>query len=194
MIIGVLGIQGNLEEHEKAARLALESLGKKGEVIRVRDIKSLSKTDCLIISGGESTTMWKLLKKDGLWEGLKAYEKPILGTCAGMILLSKEGSGRDSKKSGQEFLGKIDAVVNRNAFGRQKESFEAEVDFCGKKIPGVFIRAPCLESVGDGVEVLSKDKGGRILAARDKKSNVMVTAFHPELTGDLEVLRVFLGN
>ncbi len=197
MIIGILGMQGNLEEHIAATIAAMESLGIKGGVSIVRDKEELARTDGLIISGGESTTMWKLLRKTGMFNELEKYRKPVFGTCAGMILLAKEGSSagkRDAEKTGQEFLGKMDAVVDRNAFGRQKESFSVDLGFNGLSDPArpfhaVFIRAPAIESVGKGVEVLAK-YSDRIVAAR--QGNVLVTAFHPELTNDTRVHEYFL--
>lgn len=188
MIVGILGMQGNLEEHIAATKKALSRLGKKGDVILVRKTADLDKTDALIISGGESTTMWKLLRKTDLFEDLRNYKKPVFGTCAGLILLAKSGIG-DSQKTGQEFLGKINAIVNRNAFGRQRDSFSAEIDFAGKPFQAVFIRAPAIESVGPGVEVLATYKN-KIVAAR--QGNVLVTAFHPELTEDSRVHEEFL--
>jgi len=189
MIIGVLGMQGNLEEHEAALRKALSKLGLKGSTIRVKSKEDLDKTDALVISGGESTTMWKLLKKTGLFEELRKYKKPIFGTCAGLILLAKGGSDEDSKKTGQEFLGKIDAVVNRNAFGRQVDSFSVDISFDDKLFHAVFIRAPAIETVGKGVKVLAECKN-KIVAAR--QGNTLVTAFHPELTDDTRVHEYFL--
>jgi 5'-phosphate synthase pdxT subunit len=189
MIIGVLGIQGNLEEHEAALVRAMSSLSTEMEIIRVKSKEDLDLTDALLISGGESTTIWKLLREYGLFSELKKYEKPIFGTCAGLILLAKDGTDKDSKKTGQEFLGKIDATVNRNAFGRQVDSFSTQLKFDGKEIEAVFIRAPSIEKVGKGVEVLSKYKG-KIVAAR--QDNVLVIAFHPELTDDTTVHEYFL--
>jgi len=182
-------MQGNLEEHMSAAVQAFHKLDKRGSVVVVRDKEDLARTNALIISGGESTTMWKLLKKTGMFEELLKYRKPIFGTCAGMILLSKAGSDSQSKKTGQEFLGKIDAVVNRNAFGRQVDSFSVDIDFDKRPFHAVFIRAPAIESVGPRVEVLAEYKG-RIVAAR--QGNILVTAFHPELTDDTRVHEYFL--
>lgn len=188
MIIGVLGVQGNLEEHTASTIEAMQKLGIEGKVIWVRDKDELAQTDALIISGGESTTMWKLLKKIDLFKELQDYDKPIFGTCAGLILLAKKGL-RDSEKTGQEFLKRIDAVVNRNAFGRQKESFSVDLDFDGKPFNAVFIRAPAMEEIGEDVEVLAEYKN-KIVAARAGK--VLVTAFHPELTNDTRVHEYFL--
>lgn len=189
MIIGVLGMQGNLEEHEAALRKALSNLGLKGSTIRVKSKADLNTTDALVISGGESTTMWKLLKKTGLFEDLRKYKRPIFGTCAGLILLAKGGSDEDSKKTGQEFLGKIDAIVNRNAFGRQVDSFSVDIDFDGKPFHAVFIRAPAIEKTSKTVEILAECKN-KIVAAR--QGNILVTAFHPELTDDTRVHEYFL--
>jgi len=191
MIIGVLGMQGNLEEHEVAIRKALSNLGLKGSIIRVKSKEDLDKTDALVISGGESTTMWKLLRKTGLFDDLRNYDQPVFGTCAGLILLAKSPSGldADSKKTGQEFLGKINITVNRNAFGRQVDSFSVDIEFSKKPFHAVFIRAPAIERVGKGVEVLAKCKN-RIVAAR--QGNILVTAFHPELTDDTRVHEYFL--
>jgi 5'-phosphate synthase pdxT subunit len=192
MIIGILGIQGNLEEHEEATRRAMSNLSLPGETLRVKNKEDLSSTDALIISGGESTTMWKLLKEYKLFDELRKYKKPIFGTCAGMILLSKSGSGSDSQKTGQEFLGKMDTIVNRNAFGRQKDSFSVNLDINGiDNFEAVFIRAPAIEKAGKEVEILAKHRG-RIVAAQ--QGNILVTAFHPELTGDIRVHGYFLNT
>lgn len=188
MIIGILGMQGNLEEHMIAVVKAFDKRNIRGSVIIVRDKSDLKRTNALIISGGESTTMWKLLKRTELFDELKNYNKPIFGTCAGMILLSKSGVG-DSEKTGQEFLGKLDAVVNRNAFGRQKDSFSVDIEFKGKPFHAVFIRAPAMEPIGKGIEILAR-YNGKIVAARQGK--ILVTAFHPELTEDTRIHEYFL--
>jgi 5'-phosphate synthase pdxT subunit len=188
MIVGILGMQGNLEEHIVSTIKAFEALGIDGSVTLVRDKDDLARTDCLIISGGESTTMWKLLKQTNLFGELEKYDKPIFGTCAGMILLSKSGK-KDSEKTGQEFLGRVDAVINRNAFGRQKDSFSTKIDFDGKPFEAVFIRAPVIESIGPNVEILAK-YNNKIVAA--KQGNIFVTAFHPELTNDSRIHEYFL--
>jgi len=189
MIIGVLGMQGNLEEHEAALRKAFSNLNLKGSTIRVKSKTDLDKNDDLVISCGESTTMWKLLKKTGLFEDLRKYKKPIFGTCAGLILLAKGGSDADSKKTGQDFLNKIDITVNRNAFGRQVDSFSVDLDFDGAPYHAVFIRAPAIEKTGKGVEILAECKN-KLVAAR--RGNILVTAFHPELTDDTRVHEYFL--
>ena len=189
MIIGILGMQGNLEEHEASLKKAMSGLGISGQTIRVRSKADLQKTDGLVISGGESTTMWKLLKKTGLFSELRKYKKPAFGTCAGLILLANSGSDKDSAKTGQEFLGKMDVTINRNAFGRQVDSFSVDIPFAGKPFHAVFIRAPAIEKTGKGVEVLATYKN-KIVAAR--QGNVLATAFHPELTEDTRVHEYFL--
>ncbi len=188
MIIGVLGIQGNLEEHETATLKAMEKLRIEGSVIRVKDKETLAKTDGLIISGGESTTMWKLLRKTNLFEELQTYKKPIFGTCAGLIILAHHGS-KDSEKTGQEFLSCINAKVNRNAFGRQRDSFSVDIEFDNRPFHAVFIRAPVIEEVGEAVKVLATYKD-KIIAARG--GDILVTSFHPELTDDTRVHEYFL--
>ncbi len=189
MIIGVLGMQGNLEEHIAATEEAFGRRGMDGRLLLVRCPDDLLRTDALIISGGESTTVWKLLREAELWGPLKAYGKPIFGTCAGLILLSKSGRG-DAGRTGQEFLGKLDAKVNRNAFGRQRESFSVDLDIGGiKNFHTVFIRAPAIEEAGKGAEVLAEYEG-KIVAAR--QGGVLATAFHPELTDDTRVHELFL--
>lgn len=189
MIIGILAMQGNLEEHVEATEAAMKKKSVDGKVIFIKSKADLDFADALIISGGESTTMWKLLRSSGLFDAIREYKKPIYGCCAGLVLLSKDGFG-DSKKTGQEFLGKIDAIVNRNAFGRQKDSFSTNLRFNGITTEAVFIRAPVISSIGDGVEVLSM-YNDKIVAA--KQGNVVVTAFHPELTADTGVHEYFLA-
>ncbi len=184
-------MQGNLEEHIASTLRAMDNLSMQGRTIMVRDMEDLQKTDGLIITGGESTTMWRLLRKTGLWNSLKSYDKPVFGTCAGLILLAKSGSDVDSKKTRQEFLGRLDVVVIRNAFGRQRESFSADLDISGiGRFHAVFIRAPAIESVGRGVEVLARYNNKIVAVKQDK---ILAAAFHPELTDDPRVHELFLG-
>lgn len=178
--IGVLALQGDFHEH----RAALERIGVASREIRLAD--QLDAIDGLIIPGGESTTIGKLAVDFGLMEPLKKFgiEKAIWGTCAGAILLSK-----DAKRS-QPLLGLMDITVERNAFGRQIDSFEIDLpmpafrSLSAENPPyhAVFIRAPLIESAGPEVEVLSKLENGKIVAARQRKW--LATAFHPELTRD----------
>ncbi len=178
--IGVLALQGDFKEHQTA----LEKIGVVTREVRLAN--QLDQLDGLIIPGGESTTIGKLAVDFGLIEPLKRFgaEKPIWGTCAGAIFLSK-----DAKRS-QPLLELMDITVERNAFGRQIDSFEIDLNiaaihsFSPENQPyhAVFIRAPLIESAGPGVEILSKLENGKIVAARQGK--LLATAFHPELTGD----------
>lgn len=185
MKIGVLALQGAFIEHEKM----LKSLGV--EVIQVRLPEDLADLDGLIIPGGESTTIGKLATEFNLMEPLREFarSKPTWGTCAGMIFLAKD-IGRDR----QPILGLMDITVNRNAFGRQVDSFEADLNisvFNGTPFHAVFIRAPIATSAAPHVDVLSKLGDGRIVAAQ--QGHLLVTAFHPELTDDLRLHEYFLS-
>ncbi len=183
MKIGVLDIQGSVIEHVAA----LEKVG--AEVVRVKNIADLASVAGLIIPGGESTTIGKLLGWYGLGEEIRRRvlegSLGLWGTCAGAILMAKKIVGRQTADS----LGVMDIVVERNAYGRQIDSFECELAFAGKKIPAVFIRAPKIVSVGKGVEVLAEFEG-EIVAAREGK--MMVTSFHPEMTSGLLVHEYFV--
>ena len=185
MKIGVLAVQGAFAEH-------ITTLQKLGiEAIPVRLPSELKGLDGLIIPGGESTSINNLMVSYRMKSELqKLVEKnfPIFGTCAGMILLAKKVSGNSV-----ETIEAMDIEVKRNAFGRQTESFEAELSIpvLGEKpFPGVFIRAPLIEKVGDSVEVLSRLPDGTTVAARQGK--LLVSAFHPELTGDDRFHNYFL--
>lgn len=185
-VIGVLALQGDVREH-------LIALAAADAVARpVRRPEELAEVDALVIPGGESTTMSKLAVLFGMLEPLRARVRagmPVYGTCAGMIMLAdKLLDGRED----QETLGGIDMIVRRNAFGRQNESFEADIDFAGiagGPVQGVFIRAPWVESVGGAAEVLAT-YGGHTVAVR--QGNVLATSFHPELTGDDRVHAYFV--
>lgn len=185
MKVGVLALQGAFREHAEV----LDALSV--EVVRVKTPEHLGAVDALIIPGGESTTIGHLLRTSALLEPLGerlASGMPTLGTCAGMILLAAEVlDGRDD----QPVLGAIDLSVRRNAYGRQRESFESALTIEGLRgtFPGVFIRAPVVERVGSGVDVLA-ERGGRPVMAR--QGAVTVCAFHPELSGDLRVHERFL--
>lgn len=185
MRVGVLALQGAFIEHEHM----LESLG--AEAVEVRLPEQLETLDALIIPGGESTTIGKLAITYGLVEPLRkfAQEKPVWGTCAGMIFLAKD-IGRD-----QPILGVMDIQVNRNAFGRQVDSFETNLDINGigdEPFHAVFIRAPLVTGVNEkaGVEILSRLEDGGIVAVR--QHHLLATAFHPELTGDSRMHQLFL--
>jgi pyridoxal 5'-phosphate synthase pdxT subunit len=169
--IGVLALQGGFEAHANALR----ELG--AEVREVRTPEDLEGIDGLIIPGGESTTIGLGVEREGLGQPLVDFVrsgKPVLGTCAGMIMLDRD------------HLGVLDIEVRRNAFGRQLASFETELSFEGAPLEAVFIRAPWVEDVGDGVEVLAEVDGHPVAVRRD---NVLAVAFHPELSGDLTLHR-----
>lgn len=187
--IGVLGLQGDVREH----LLALERIGVNG--VSVRSSKALSGVAALILPGGESTTLGMLLISSGLDGPLRERLEsgmPAFGTCAGMILLSRTVlDGRDDQRP----LAAIDITVRRNAFGRQIESFEADLDIEGLDEPmhAVFIRAPIVESHGERVKVLSSvANGGTLRPVVCREGNVLVAAFHPELTSDVRLHRLFL--
>ena len=178
MKIGVLAAQGAFIEHE----IILARIG--AEPVEVRLPQHLEGLDGLIMPGGESTTIGKVAKRWGLLEPIRAFAqsgKPVWGTCAGMILMAKEVV---DSVPGQPTLGLMDIVVRRNAFGRQVDSFEAdlEVPVLGEPFHAVFIRAPLIERVEEGVQVLAQLDDGTIVAAR--QGNLLATAFHPELTDD----------
>ncbi|MEU8386228.1 pyridoxal 5'-phosphate synthase glutaminase subunit PdxT [Streptosporangium sp. NPDC048865] len=183
--IGVFALQGDVREHVRA----LEAVG--ARAVTVRRPRELEAVDGLVIPGGESTTMWKLAETFELLEPLRMRIKagmPAYGSCAGMIMLADRIEGGID---GQQTIGGIDMVVRRNAFGRQVDSFEADIDFAGRgDMRAVFIRAPWVESVGSEVEVLAlAEPGDRIVAVR--QGPLLATSFHPELTGDVGVHSYF---
>ena len=183
MRIGVLAVQGDVREHAAMLR----RLG--AEVVEVRKPEHLRGLDGLVVPGGESTTITRLMQLYGLWDELRSFERPLFGTCAGMIVLARDAV---DAASGQEFLGRADVVVRRNAFGRQTASFEADFELQGETRPlhGVFIRAPTVSEVGPGAEVLARDPDGSPVAVR--QGRVLATAFHPELTGDRRLHRLLV--
>ena len=185
MRVGVFVLQGDVREH----LLILSRLG--AEALEVRSGEDLKDIDGLVLPGGESTTMSKLIDIFELRKPLKdfvASGKPVFGTCAGMIMLATEVLDAASKQRG---LAAMDISVRRNAFGTQLDSFETELSFAGKTAQVAFIRAPIVEVVGEGVEVLSTLEDGRIVGVR--QGNLLATSFHPELTGDKTVHSYFLG-
>jgi pyridoxal 5'-phosphate synthase pdxT subunit len=186
--VGVLALQGDVAEHIRAlAESGAEPAG-------VRRAEELDRVEGLIIPGGESTTIWKLIDIFGLAEVLRkriADGMPVFGSCAGMIMLADR---LPDPASGQQTLGGIDMTVRRNAFGRQVDSFEADLEVKGIEGPAyraVFIRAPWVEDVGPGVEVLAADPGtSRIVAVRQGRA--LATSFHPELTPDWRIHKMFV--
>jgi len=187
--IGVLALQGDVSEHVRA----LERAGKgKIQIVEVRKPDQIKECCALVLPGGESTTICRQLESSGLTEELKALAhsgKPILATCAGLVLISQEIIGNcDSRLKP---LGLMDIKISRNAFGPQRESFEADLQVKGLDRPyrAVFIRAPAIAQVGSDVEVLARI-GDAIVAARQK--NLLALAFHPELTQDPRIHQIFL--
>lgn len=187
MPIGVLALQGDFREHI----LTLESCG--ADAIEVRTRAELDRCKGLIIPGGESTVMQKLATNFDLFQPIQKKIQagfPVFGTCAGLILLADEIL---DGIPGQQGLGGLDISVRRNAFGNQLDSFETDLDFKGiegKPIHAAFIRAPIVERIGDGVEVLSSLPDGRIVAVRSQK--LLGIAFHPEVTGEKRVHELFI--
>ncbi len=191
-LIGVFALQGDVREHAAA----LSAVG--ADTVLVRRPEELATVDGLVVPGGESTTMSRLAGIFGMLEPVRARIAaglPVYGSCAGMIMLAE--TVLDGRPDQQSFGG-IDMVVRRNAFGRQVDSFETDLDLAGLDggpVHAVFIRAPWVEKVGGGVEVLARvsggDTDGRIVAVR--QGNLLATSFHPELTGDLRVHGLFAG-
>jgi pyridoxal 5'-phosphate synthase pdxT subunit len=171
--IGVLAVQGNFREHAAMLR----RLG--ADPVEVRKPEQLDGLDGLVIPGGESTTIFRLVRLYGLEDAIRGFARPLFGTCAGMILLDRN------------HLGVVDLEVERNAYGRQVASFETDLDLAGEDEPlrGVFIRAPRVSEAGPDVEVLAELDGEPVLL---RDGRVLVASFHPELTDDIRVHERFL--
>ena len=181
MQAGVIAVQGDVAEHADAVAAAAAAHGARADVVEVRDSGIVPDCDVLLMPGGESTTISRLIHREGIAGEIRdhvADGKPVLATCAGLIVCA-----RDAKDDRVDPLGLVDVSVDRNAFGRQKDSFEAQVPIDGLDSPfhAVFIRAPAIDDVGDGVETLAT-VDNRPVAVRD--GPVVATAFHPELTDD----------
>ena len=193
--IGILSIQGDVAENGASMKAALEELGQTGNLIKVKTPEQLSKLDGLIIPGGESTMIGQLSLINGLLKQLKEKIEsgmPVFGICAGLILLSKNAKDRVIGNTDQPLLDLLDVKVERNSFGRQRDSFEAKISLEPVNISsfnGVFIRAPSISEAGGEVEVLSKFNE-KIIAV--KQGNILATAFHPELTTDLSLHKYFV--
>jgi 5'-phosphate synthase pdxT subunit len=181
--IGILAVQGDVREHAATLR------GLGADVIEVRTPEELAGADGLVIPGGESTAIGRLIGLSGLEEPLRHFDRPILGTCAGMILLAKEAV---DSVPGQPLLGRIDLVVRRNGYGRQLASFEADLELAGdaELLHGIFIRAPRILECGPDVEVLATLDGEPVLV---REGDVLAAAFHPELTEDTRIHERFLA-
>lgn len=182
-VVGVLALQGDVREHARSVGRA------GGKAVEVRTQADLDSVDALIIPGGESTTIGRLANLYGLVDPLRKHINsgmPTLGTCAGMIFLAS-----DITAGSQTQLAVLDMVVERNAFGRQNESFECELDVDGWEEPvhAVFIRAPLVESTGPDIEILARHGGRPVLVRKD---NVLASAFHPELTSDTRLHRMLV--
>ncbi|MEN6554108.1 MAG: pyridoxal 5'-phosphate synthase glutaminase subunit PdxT [Methanobacterium sp.] len=181
--IGILNLQGDVSEHFEAMKKTACDIGKNIDVFKVKTSDEVSKCDGIIISGGESTVIGNLMEETGIKKVIVDQNIPVMGTCAGMVLLAKKTDYE------QPLRGLIDMKVKRNSFGRQKVSFEDDIEIFGKKFKGIFIRAPYIEKVGENVDILSK-YNERIVAVKSGKH--IATAFHPELTGDTRIHEYFI--
>ncbi|WP_457550307.1 pyridoxal 5'-phosphate synthase glutaminase subunit PdxT [Archaeoglobus sp.] len=192
MRIAVVGVQGAVEEHVIITKLAMKKLGIEGEVVATRRKGVVSKSDGVIIPGGESTTISRLIFRDSIASEIlgKAEEgKPVMGTCAGLILLAKHGD-EQVVRTNTKLLELLDVWIKRNAFGRQRESFEVVLNVKNiGEFPAVFIRAPAITKVGKGVDVLATFEDYIVAVQQDK---ILGLAFHPELTNDTRIHEYFL--
>ena len=194
--LGVLSIQGDVLENILSVQSAIDALDIDGTVTSVKTPDELSQVDGLIIPGGESTTIGQLSISNGTLKILKEKIEqgmPVLGICAGMVLLSKTAQDKVVGKIDQPLLEILDIKLERNSFGRQRESFESDISLNSIGIPtfnGVFIRAPSISDVGSDVEILSKFNE-KIIAV--KKDNIIGVSFHPELTTDISLHKYFVN-
>ena len=194
--VGVLSLQGDVAENIASTKTALSELDKTGTVIEIKTPEQISELDGLIIPGGESTMIGQLSLINGSLKKIKEKIEagmPVLGICAGLILLSKKAKDRVVGDTDQPLLDLLDVQVERNSFGRQRDSFEAEISMDSLNIPkfnGVFIRAPSISEVGENAEVISKFNE-KIVAV--KQGNMLATAFHPELTKDVSLHKYFVN-
>jgi 5'-phosphate synthase pdxT subunit len=196
--VGVLGIQGDIEENILSTDEALKKLNLRGTVESVRYSESIAELDGLILPGGESTVIGSLLSIQG--KVFQTIEKkitegmPVLGTCAGLIMLSKRTYDKVVGETKQKLFGMLDVVIERNAFGRQHESFEVdlEIPVLGKEpFRGIFIRSPIVNNVGESVTILTK-LNDKIVAV--KQNNIIGTSFHPELSADRRLHELFIKD
>ena len=194
--VGILSIQGDVQENLLSTKAAFDELGINGNITQVKTPNEISQLDGLIIPGGESTTIGQLSLVNGSLKVLKEKIEngmPVLGICAGMIMLSKTADDRVVGKTDQALLNILDIKLQRNSFGRQQDSFESNISMDSIGIPkfnGIFIRAPSVSDVGSDIEILSKFNE-QIIAV--KKGNVIGTAFHPELTTDISLHKYFVN-
>jgi len=196
--IGVLGIQGDIEENVLSTEEALKHQNLIGTVESVRYSESIAELDGLILPGGESTVIGSLLSIQGkVFQTIEKKIKegmPVLGTCAGLIMLSKRTYDKVVGETKQKLFGVLDVVIERNAFGRQHESFEVDLDIpiLGKELfRGIFIRSPIINNVGESVNILTK-LNDKIVAV--KQNNIIGTSFHPELSTDRRLHELFIKD
>ena len=196
--IGVLGIQGDIEENILSIAEALKNLNLQGTVESVRYSESIAELDGLILPGGESTVIGNLLSIQGnIFQTIKkkiTEGMPVLGTCAGLIMLSKRTYDKVVGETKQKLFGVLDVVIERNAFGRQHESFEVDlyIPILGKELfRGIFIRSPIINNVGESVNILTK-LNDKIVAV--KQNNIIGTSFHPELSTDRRLHELFIKD
>jgi len=194
--IGILAVQGDVAENVMATKMSLEELGIDGIVNEVKTPEQIADLDGLIIPGGESTVIGTLSLVNGSLKKIKekiANGMPVFGICAGLILLSKKAKDRVVGEMDQPLLDFLDVKIERNAFGRQRDSFESEISMEKIGIPkfhGVFIRAPSIMEAGNDVEILSKFNEKTIAV---KQGNIIGTSFHPELTADISLHKYFVN-
>ncbi|MGD0818156.1 MAG: pyridoxal 5'-phosphate synthase glutaminase subunit PdxT [Methanomassiliicoccales archaeon] len=193
MKAGVISVQGAAPEHVAALKVAMANLGIDGNVVSVRRAKDLEGVSCLVLPGGESTTISKLLRRFDLFDRIIDLANdglPIMGTCAGCVLLSKEGDDQ-VEKTETELLKLMDMAVDRNAFGRQRESFEVPLNITGldSPFPAVFIRAPLITRVWGKCEPLATHSSSIVMAKQD---NLIALSFHPELSDDTRLHEMLL--
>jgi pyridoxal 5'-phosphate synthase pdxT subunit len=198
IIIGVLAVQGDIEENITAADEALQHMEVRGTAKSVRYSKEINEVDGLIIPGGESTVISTLVTiHEGSFQTIRtriSNGMPVMGSCAGMIMLSKRAYDRVVGETKQQLLGNLDIVIERNAFGRQNDSFETDlyIPIIGRDAyKGIFIRAPVITEIGNGVNTIAKFNN-KIVAVNQK--NIIATAFHPELSGDDRLHKHFIKS
>jgi 5'-phosphate synthase pdxT subunit len=192
LTIGVIGIQGAISEHLKTMKHALKVTNISGKVFVIKDKNDLKKIDAMILPGGESTTISRVLYRSDLYDiilnRIHDDNLPIMGTCAGCVILASEVSNDEKEVN---LLSVMDMKVQRNAFGRQKESFEYNIEIKGfsKPYTAVFIRAPAIEKVWNNCEILASFNKKIVMA---KQNSFLALSFHPELTNDFRIHRLFL--
>jgi len=193
--IGILGVQGDVAENAAATQAAMNKMNQEGKIIIVQDARGLAGIDGLIIPGGESTTIGEMSDRTGIVQALRSRIEsgmPVFGICAGMVLLSRNVKDRTVGETNQPLLGLLDAAIERNSFGRQRQSFEKNLDISALDITsfrGVFIRAPSVIDAGSTVSTISSVDGKTVAVMQD---NILAVAFHPELTDDASLHVRFL--